>query len=47
LNKVVSSVEEAIKDVEDGASIAVPGFFVAGMYQELYFRGLSPKEPRI
>jgi 3-oxoacid CoA-transferase subunit A len=31
VNKVVSSAEEAIADVEDGAIIAVPGFFAAGV----------------
>lgn len=31
MNKVVQSVEEAIKDVEDGAMIAIPGFFAAGV----------------
>lgn len=31
MDKVWSSVEEAIADVEDGATIAVPGFFAAGV----------------
>jgi 3-oxoacid CoA-transferase A subunit len=35
LNKVVSSMAEAIKDVENGASIAIPGFFAAGVPRAL------------
>jgi 3-oxoacid CoA-transferase subunit A len=35
LNKVVSSMEEAIRDVEDGASIAIPGFFACGVPRAL------------
>lgn len=35
MNKVVSSVAEAIADVEDGASIAIPGFFAAGVPRAL------------
>jgi len=31
MNKVVASVEEALADVEDGATIAIPGFFAAGV----------------
>jgi len=31
VNKVVASVEEAIADVEDGAVVAIPGFFAAGV----------------
>jgi len=31
LDKLVNSVEEAIADVEDGAVIAIPGFFAAGV----------------
>jgi len=35
LNKVVSNMEEAIQDVKDGASIAIPGFFAAGVPRAL------------
>jgi len=35
MNKVVSSVQEAIADVEDGATIAVPGFFTCGVPRDL------------
>lgn len=35
MNKVVSSVEEAIADVTDGAMIAVPGFFACGVPRDL------------
>lgn len=35
MNKVVSSVEEAIADIEDGASIAIAGFFTAGVPRTL------------
>ena len=31
MNKVIPSVEEAIADIEDGAVIAIPGFFAAGV----------------
>ena len=31
MNKVVPSVEEAISGIEDGAVIAIPGFFAAGV----------------
>ena len=31
IDKVVPSVEEAIADVKDGAVIAIPGFFAAGV----------------
>jgi 3-oxoacid CoA-transferase subunit A len=31
VDKVVSSVEAAIADIEDGAIIAIPGFFAAGV----------------
>lgn len=31
MDKVVHSVEEAIADIEDGAVIAIPGFFAAGV----------------
>ena len=31
LDKSVATVEEAIADVKDGAVIAIPGFFVAGV----------------
>jgi 3-oxoacid CoA-transferase A subunit len=35
LNKVVPSLEEAIRDIENGASIAIPGFFAAGVPRAL------------
>ena len=35
MNKVVSSVQEAIADVKDGASIAIPGFFTCGVPRAL------------
>ncbi len=35
MNKVVSSVQEAIADVKDGASIAIPGFFTCGVPRDL------------
>ena len=35
MNKVVASVEEAIADIEDGAMIAIPGFFAAGVARTL------------
>jgi 3-oxoacid CoA-transferase subunit A len=35
LNKVVSSMEEAIQDIQDGASIAIPGFFACGVPRAL------------
>jgi len=31
LDKVVRSTEEAVADIEDGAMIAIPGFFAAGV----------------
>ena len=31
MNKVVLSIEQAIADIEDGAVIAIPGFFAAGV----------------
>lgn len=31
MDKIVPSAEEAIADIEDGAMIAIPGFFVAGV----------------
>ncbi|MFH1382788.1 MAG: CoA transferase subunit A [Chloroflexota bacterium] len=31
MNKVVANVEEAIADIPDGAMIAIPGFFTAGV----------------
>lgn len=31
MNKIISTVEEAIADIQDGAMIAVPGFFAAGV----------------
>jgi 3-oxoacid CoA-transferase A subunit len=42
MNKVVSSVQEAIADVEDGAVIAVPGFFTCGVPRDLLW-GLVEK----
>jgi len=35
LNKVIPSLEEAIKDVENGVSIAIPGFFACGVPRAL------------
>jgi 3-oxoacid CoA-transferase subunit A len=35
MNKVVSSLEEAIAGIEDGASIAIGGFFAAGVPRTL------------
>jgi len=35
VNKVVASVEEAIADIKDGAMIAIPGFFAAGVARSL------------
>lgn len=35
MNKIASSVEEAIADIEDGASIAIAGFFTAGVPRQL------------
>ena len=35
MNKVLSSVQEAIADVKDGASIAIPGFFTCGVPRDL------------
>ncbi len=35
MDKVVSSLEEAIADVKDGAMIAVPGFFACGVPRAL------------
>jgi 3-oxoacid CoA-transferase subunit A len=42
MNKVVSSIEEAIADVGDGATIAIPGFFTCGVPRELLW-GLVSK----
>jgi acyl CoA:acetate/3-ketoacid CoA transferase alpha subunit len=35
VDKVVSSLEEAIADVKDGALIAIPGFFACGVPRAL------------
>jgi 3-oxoacid CoA-transferase subunit A len=35
MNKVLSSLEEAIADIKDGAMIAVPGFFACGVPRAL------------
>jgi 3-oxoacid CoA-transferase subunit A len=35
MNKVVASCEEAIEDIKDGALIAIPGFFAAGVPRAL------------
>jgi 3-oxoacid CoA-transferase subunit A len=35
MDKVVSSVEEAIADIKDGAMIAIPGFFACGVPRAL------------
>ena len=45
MNKVVASVEEAIADIEDGAMIAIPGFFAAGVARTL-LRALIAKGVR-
>jgi 3-oxoacid CoA-transferase A subunit len=42
MNKVVSSIQEAIADISDGATIAVPGFFTCGVPRELLW-GLVEK----
>ena len=42
MNKVVSSIQEAIADVSDGATIAIPGFFTCGVPRELLW-GLVEK----
>jgi 3-oxoacid CoA-transferase subunit A len=42
MNKVVSNIQEAIADVEDGAVIAVPGFFTCGVPRALLW-GLIEK----
>lgn len=42
MNKVVSSVQEAIADIPDGAVIAVPGFFTCGVPRALLW-GLVEK----
>jgi 3-oxoacid CoA-transferase subunit A len=43
MNKVVSSIQEAIADVGDGATIAIPGFFTCGVPRELLW-GLVEKK---
>jgi 3-oxoacid CoA-transferase subunit A len=43
MNKVVSSIQEAIADVGDGATIAIPGFFTCGVPRELLW-GLVEKQ---
>ncbi len=35
MNKIFLSVEEAISDIQDGATVAIPGFFVAGVPRAL------------
>jgi 3-oxoacid CoA-transferase subunit A len=35
LNKVYPSIDEAIDDIQDGAMIAIPGFFACGVPREL------------
>lgn len=35
MNKVVSGMEEAIYDIQDGSMIAIPGFFTCGVPREL------------
>lgn len=42
MDKTYPSVEEAIADIKDGAMIAVPGFFVAGV-PRILLRGLIKK----
>lgn len=45
MDKVYSSIEEAIADIRDGAVIAIPGFFVAGvprvLLRELITKGVK------
>ncbi len=43
MDKVVASVEEAISDIQDGATIAIGGFFAAGVPRVL-LQGLIKKE---
>lgn len=35
MNKVIPSAEESIAEIEDGATIAIPGFFTCGVPREL------------
>ena len=35
MNKLVPSIDEAIADIEDGATIAIPGFFTCGVPRAL------------
>lgn len=35
MNKLFSTLNEAISDIQDGATIAIPGFFVAGVPRDL------------
>ena len=35
MNKVVAGLEEAITGIQDGAIIAIPGFFTAGVPRAL------------
>jgi 3-oxoacid CoA-transferase A subunit len=42
MNKVVSSIQDAIADVNDGAVIAIPGFFTCGVPRDLLW-GLVEK----
>ena len=35
MDKVVSSIDEAVADIQDGAVIAVPGFFACGVPRDL------------
>ncbi len=45
MNKVVPSIQEAIADVQDGAVIAIPGFFTCGVPRDLLW-GLVEKGVR-
>ncbi len=45
MNKTVASVQEAIQDISDGATIAVAGFFACGV-PRLLLRGLIEKGVR-
>jgi 3-oxoacid CoA-transferase subunit A len=42
MNKTVSSIQEAIADIQDGAVIAIPGFFTCGVPRDLLW-GLIEK----
>ncbi|HEY95649.1 MAG TPA: hypothetical protein G4O15_12010 [Dehalococcoidia bacterium] len=35
MDKVISNIDESIADIQDGAVIAIPGFFTCGVPREL------------